>query len=118
MSLKTAMKIYQYAERAKSELIISSKLALSLSGFEGEEKEGGKRMLKLLMDAVGADLQLAHSVTGEDGFQIAADMLDQATGMVERMELDAASHMIGNAVSEVTTIAAGAWNILESHEIL
>lgn len=118
MNLQTAMKAFQYAERAKSELMISSQLAIALTGFSDREQAGGKRMLLLLMEAVRSDLQMAHTASGESGFQRASEMLSQAIGMTESMDLGAASQRIGSAVAEVTTIAATAWEILESHEFL
>jgi len=118
MNLQTAMKTFQYAERAKSELMISSQLVIALTGFSDQEQAGGKRMLLLLMEAVRSDLQMARNASEESGFQRAAEMLGQAIGMTESMELGAASQKIGGAVAEVTTIAAHAWEILETHEVL
>ena len=41
MDLPTAVKSYQFGERAKSELIMASQLCLALTGFQtGREPEG------------------------------------------------------------------------------
>ncbi|MDD1660616.1 MAG: hypothetical protein LUQ62_05365, partial [Methanomicrobiales archaeon] len=57
MDKKTAVKSYQFSERAKSELILVSQLLMVLSELKGEQQAGGKRIVLALMDGVLAKLR-------------------------------------------------------------
>jgi len=118
MDLKTAVKAYQFAERAKSELIIISRLTIALTGFTGSESAGGKRMLLLLMESVRSELEFAANATGENGFRSAINHLNEAIRMTESMETEGASGKIALSVSESTTIAAKAWDVLSGQDLL
>jgi len=95
MDLPTAVKSYQFGERAKSELIIASQLCMALSGFSGQERAGGRRMLLMLMESVRSELQFAHNSTNQQ-----------------------ASEKIAAAISASTTSAQQAWQVLAEHGLL
>ena len=65
MDLPTAVKSYQFGERAKSELIMVSQLCLALTGFSEQERAGGRRMLLMMMESVRSELQFAAKSTGQ-----------------------------------------------------
>ena len=65
MDIPTAVKCYQFGERAKSELIMASHLCLALPGFPGEERAGGRRMLIMVLESVRSELQFAANSTGQ-----------------------------------------------------
>ncbi|RXE56016.1 hypothetical protein ABH15_07390 [Methanoculleus taiwanensis] len=118
MDPKTAVKSYQFAERAKSELIVGSQLTLALMDFKGSEKPGGKRMLVMVLESIRSELEFAYGSTGQMDFKRAIDHISQAIGMVESMDLGAASNTISQAVSAVTTSAQEAWQVLKEHELI
>lgn len=118
MDLKTAVTSYQFAERAKSELIVGSQLTLALMDFKGSEKPGGKRMLIMVLESIRSELEFAYGSTSRTEFQRAIDHLGQAISMVESMDLGAASNTISQAVSAVTTSAQEAWQVLKEHELI
>jgi len=51
MDLKTAILSYQFADRAKSELIVCSQLVAAVGSFPEKERAGGRRMLIMIMEA-------------------------------------------------------------------
>jgi hypothetical protein len=108
MDPATAVKSYQFGERAKSELIISSQLCLALAGFSDSERAGGKRMLLLLLESVRNELQFAVKSTGQSEFKRAIDFLSEAISLV-------ASAKIAMAISASTTPAQEAWQVLEKN---
>ncbi len=118
MDLKTAVKSYQFGERAKSELIISSQLCLALTGFAEGEKAGGKRMLNLLLESVRSELQFAASSTGQGDFSKAISSLNDAISLLESNQPEQASQKIAAAISASTTPAQNAWQILSEHGLL
>ncbi len=118
MDLPTAVTSYQFGERAKSELIVTSQLCQALGGFSEQERAGGKRMLLLLMESVRAELQFAIRSTGQREFGRATDALNEAISLVESNQPDQATQKIARAISESTTSAQGAWQVLSEHGLL
>jgi len=118
MDLKTAVRTYQFAERAKSELIVGSQLTTALIQFPLAEKPGGKRMLVMVLQSIRSELDFAYGDTGLSEFKKAIDHLNEAISLTESMDLGAASERIGRAVSAATTAAQMAWETLNEHELL
>ncbi|PKL65581.1 MAG: hypothetical protein CVV32_03745 [Methanomicrobiales archaeon HGW-Methanomicrobiales-3] len=118
MDLKTAVKSYQFGERAKSELIVSSQLCLALTGFAEGEKAGGKRMLLLLLESVRSELQFAQNSTGQNEFGNAVTSLNDAISLLEGNQPEQASQKIAAAISASTTPAQNAWQVLSEHGFL
>ncbi|HOI14215.1 MAG TPA: hypothetical protein PLG75_10165, partial [Methanoculleus sp.] len=63
MDLKSAIRTYQFAERAKSELIVGSQLTTALIQFPLQEKPGGKRMLVMVLESIRSELEFAYGST-------------------------------------------------------
>ncbi|MCT8337972.1 hypothetical protein FKB36_10880 [Methanoculleus sp. Afa-1] len=118
MDLKSAIRTYQFAERAKSELIVGSHLTTALIQFPLTEKPGGKRMLVMVLESIRSELDFAYGDTGLSEFKKAIDHLNEAISLTESMDLGAASERIGRAVSAATTAAQAAWETLKEHELL
>ena len=118
MDLPTAVKSYQFGERAKSELITASQLCLALTGFSESERAGGKRMLLLLLESVRAELQFALHSTGQNEFQKAITSLNDAISLLESSQPEQAIQKIASAISASTTPAQEAWQVLSEHGLL
>ena len=118
MDTKNAITTFQYAERAKSLLIICSQLLMALPGFPEGERSGGKRMLLLLMESVRAELGFAAGATEKRDFQKAIDELNIAIGLVESGQFGPASPKISDAISAATTAAQESWQVLADHGLL
>jgi hypothetical protein len=118
MDTKTAVKTYQYAERAKSMLITCSQLLMALPSFPEPERAGGKRMLLLLMESVRSELGFAVRATDQRDFQRAIDHLNQAISLIESGQYGPASPKISDAISAATTSAQESWQILTDHGLL
>jgi len=118
MDLATAVKSYQFGERAKSELIISSQLCIALTGFSENERAGGRRMLLMLMESVRSELQFAAKSTGESEFTKAVNALNEAISLVESNQPEQASEKIAFAISASTTSAQEAWQVLAKNGLL
>jgi len=118
MDPKTAVLQYQYGEKAKSELILASKLIGALTGFSDVEKAGGKKMLLLMLEDIRAEIEFAHKSTGNASFQKAIDTLGTVIAMVEGANYHEAIPKVAEAVSAGTTAAQEAWEALEGHGLL
>jgi len=118
MDLSTAVKSYQFGERAKSEMIMLSQLSLALESFSASDKPGGKRMLIMTMETARSELQFALRSTGQSEFQKATNFLNEAISLIESNQPQLASEKIALAISAVTTSAQEAWQVLTKHELL
>lgn len=118
MDLPTALKSYQFGERAKSELIILSQLCLALTGFSEQERPGGRRMLLMMMESTRGEIQFAAHSTGRNEFQKAINALNEAISLTESNQPEQASQKIAAAISASTTAAQEAWQVLSEHGLL
>jgi hypothetical protein len=118
MDLPTALKSYQYGERAKSELIMISQFCLAVNGFPEQERAGGRRMLLMMMEATRGELQFAAQSTSQAEFQRAINALNEAISLVEGNQPEQASLRIAAAISASTTPAQEAWQVLSEHGLL
>jgi hypothetical protein len=118
MDLKTAVKSYQFAERAKSELIICSQLAMALPGFSDHERPGAKRMLLMVLESVRTELEFAFRDTEKAEFRKAIALLSEGISLLESDQYDATSLKLSESISAATTAAQGAWQVLSAHGLL
>ncbi len=118
MDLPTAVKSYQFGERAKSELIVVSQLCQALTGFADTQKSGGRKMLLLLMEQVRSEVAFAAKSTGEREFERAINSLNEAISLVESDQPEQAVEKISAAISASTTPAQVAWQVLSDHGLL
>jgi len=118
MDLPTAVKSYQFGERAKSELIMISQLCLALTGFSEQERAGGRRMLLMMMESARGELQFAVQSTGQAEFQKAINALNEAISLTESNQPEQASQKVAAAISASTTPAQEAWQVLSEHGLL
>jgi hypothetical protein len=118
MDLPTAVKSYQFGERAKSELIVVSQLCQALSGFADTQKSGGRKMLLLLMEQVRSEVAFAVQSTGDRQFERAINSLNEAISLVESDQPEQAVMKLSAAISASTTPAQEAWQVLSDHGLL
>ena len=118
MDKRRAVSVYQYGEKAKSELMITSQLITVLSGLKDAERTGGKKIVLQCLESVRMELTFALRSTEDNEFQRSTDNLNQAISLVESNEFDQAVTRIGAAISHATTAAMGAWQELEKHELI
>jgi hypothetical protein len=118
MDLPTAVKSYQYGERAKSELIMISQFCLALAGFSEQERAGGRRMLLMMMESARSELQFAVQSTGKAEFQKAVNSLNEAISLLESNQPEQAVQKVAAAISAATTPAQEAWQVLSEHGLL
>jgi hypothetical protein len=118
MDPSTAIKNYQFGERAKSELIVMSQLSFALDGFSEQDRAGGRKMLLMMMESVRSELMFAQKSTGHREFTRAVNALNEAISLTESGQHEQASQKIAAAISASTTPAQEAWQVLSEHGLL
>jgi hypothetical protein len=109
---------YQFAERIKSALILSSKMLLVLEGMQGEEFKGAKRVILTFFAALSNEIVLASNATGMEGFKLAEEKLKLVTRMIEEGNLQEAHATLGSTVTNVTTVCASTMQALMEKGLL
>ena len=118
MDLRTAVKSYQFAERAKSELIVCSQLTIALAGFPDTERPGARRMLIMVLESVRSELEFAFRGTERMEFRKAIGLMSEAISLTESDSYGAASLKLSEAISAATTAAQGAWQVLSENGLI
>jgi len=118
MDTKTALKSFQFADRAKSELIVCSQLVTALSSFPENERAGGRRMLIMVLEAVRAELEMALRATEQSGFRRSVDRLSESISLTESDNYGAAALKISEAITGSTTVAQESWQVLHEHGLI
>ena len=109
---------YQFAERIKSALILSSKMLLVLEGMQGDEFEGAKRITLTFFDALSSEIVLAANATGMEEFRLAEEKLKLVRRMVEAGNFQEAHGTLGSTVASVTTACASTMQALTDKGLL
>jgi hypothetical protein len=94
---------YQFAERIKSALLISSKMLLVLETLEGIEFEGAKKVMFAFFDAFSTETAFALNATGMQEFERVAEKVKLVKRMIEKGDFQEAHANLGSTVSHATT---------------
>jgi hypothetical protein len=118
MEPKDALLHYQFGERAKSELIVTSQLLMTLTDYKDAELVGARRMLLSLMDLVRNEIEFGYRATNAPEFVKSVDAVNEAISLIESDAQGPASVKLGEAISQATTVAQNAWDVLEGRGFL
>jgi hypothetical protein len=116
--MKNEIVSYQFAERIKSALIISSKMLLVLEGLREDEFEGAKKVTLAFFDALSTETALAVNATGLQDFRVAEEKIKLVKRMIEGGNLREAHATLGSTVTNATTACASAMKALTEKGLL
>jgi len=102
------MNLLKHSERVKSELIVGSKLLVSLRDFKEREFDGALKMLENYFNALESEIGIAYNSTKDPRFM---EILNLISGM-DFIDYDASMDRIARAVSITTTLANEAYQSL------
>lgn len=96
---------YQFAERIKSALIISSKMLAVIETLKDSELEleGAKRIMFAFFDGLFTETGIALNATGMQEFMQVEEKVMEVKRKTEEGDYDAAYANLGRAVSHATT---------------
>ncbi len=117
MDLRHAIRIYQFAERLKSELIIANNLIQETSTLE-QEISGGKRILTSYVNAVLMEANLAVNTTQSPFFGTIAEKLGLALSEIDMSNFSEATKATTEALTLSTSAAGEAAQILLENNVL
>lgn len=117
MDLRHAIRIYQFAERLKSELIIANNLIQETSTLT-QEISGGKRILISYLNAVLMEANLAVNTAQSPFFQSIAEQLGLALNEIDMSNFSEATRATTEALTLSTSAAGEAAQVLMDNNVL
>lgn len=117
MDMRHAIRIYQFAERLKSELIIANNLIQETSAM-GENMGGGRTILTSYLNAVLLEANLAVNTAQSPAFESIAEKVGEAVGQIDRSNYAEASRIATEALTLSTGAASEAAQILIEKNML
>lgn len=94
---------YQFAERIKSALIISSKMLAVIETLKDSELEGAKKTMFAFFDGLFTETGIALNATGMQEFVQVEEKVTEVKRRMEEGDYDEAYANLGRAVSHATT---------------
>jgi hypothetical protein len=117
MDLRHAIRIYQFAERLKSELIIANNLIQETSSLT-QEISGGKKILASYLNAVLLEANLAVNTAQSPFFETIAEKLGVAVSEIDMSNFSEAEKATTDALTMSTSAAGEAAQVLMSNDVL
>jgi len=110
--VRKALVLFQHSERIKTFLIVASKMVDGLRGLEGAELSGARGMFKRFLDALMAEVRMAHNITKRAEFGDVNAVLSEVSNLTGSGLVDEAVRKIAEAISMVTTCGSEALEVL------
>ncbi len=104
VELRTALTVFNYAERLKADLIIAWSLMEVLRGIrEGAELAGAEKILIAYFNALISEVNVAANASRVEEFRRIATSLERVVDCVRRRDPTTAQRLISEAISMATT---------------
>jgi aromatic ring hydroxylase len=103
--IKKLIVVFHYAEKIKTNLILTVSLLEVLSDMEDFEVVGAEKILNVYLNALIGEVNIAASASGVHDFQIVKDKLMEVIEQIKGRNYANALKIISEAVSMTTTNA-------------
>lgn len=112
--MKENLKLYQYSEKLKSELIIGMKLVRALEGLKDKEFEGGLKIVSEFFSALNVEVGIAYNSTNDERFKQVYEIISD----VDFVDVDSAMEVLGRAMTLIANCAVDAYEGLQKEGLL
>ena len=100
---KKAIVVFHYAEKIKSDLILTFGLLDVLDGMRDEEIPGAEKLLVAYFNALIREVNIAANASGVQGFQDVSAKLDDAVEQIKQHNYANVLKLVSEAISITTT---------------
>ena len=100
---KKAIVVFHYAEKIKSDLILTFSLLDVLDGMRDEEISGAEKLLVAYFNALIREVNIAANASGVQGFQDVSAKLDDAVEQIKQHNYANVLKLVSDAISVTTT---------------
>ncbi len=109
-----ALKLYQYSEKLKSELIIGMKLVRALENLKDKEFDGGLKVVSEFFSALSVEVGIAYNSTRDGRFKEVYDIVSN----VDFVDVDSAIETLGKAMTLIANCAVDAYEELRREGLI
>lgn len=100
---KKALVSFHYAEKIKSDLILTASLLEALKEMNDEEIVGAEKLLINYFSALINEVNIARNASGVEGFQEVGSKIEEVVEQIRQHNYADAVKMVSEAVSLTTT---------------
>lgn len=116
--IKKALIVFHYAEKIKSDLIITVNLLEFLSNMQNEEIVGAEKLLTVYLRALIQEVNIARNVSSTQAFQDVSAKLEEAITETEQHNYVSATRLVSEAISMTTTSGDHAAETLKEKNLI
>jgi len=109
---------FVYAEKLKSDLILTASLLEVLKDMTDEEIAGAEKLLIAYLNALNREANIARNVSGVRSFQEASLNIDKVVEQVKQHNYADATKLVSKAISLVTTSGHQAVHTLKEKDLI
>ena len=118
MKINQAIISYSQSEKVKSGIIWVSQCLDRLQGFRGDEKRGSEITIRLLLNMIGHEINLAMNITNDKSWEEVKPHLERALVMFDSGIGPEAGLHLSKALSQVTNIGQRSMEYLRTEGLL
>jgi hypothetical protein len=116
--IKKAIVVFHYAEKIKSNLILTFSLLDVLDGMRDEEISGAEKLLVAYFNALIREVNIAANASGVPGFQDVNAKLDEAVEQTKQHNYANVMKLVSEAISITTTNGNKAAETLKEKDLI
>jgi hypothetical protein len=116
--IKKAIVVFYYAEKTKSNLILTFSLLDVLDGMRDEEISGAEKLLVAYFNALIQEINVAVNVSGVQGFKDVSAKLDEAVEQTRQHDYANVMKLVSEAISITTTNGNKAAETLKEKDLI
>jgi len=116
--IKKAIVVFHYAEKIKSNLILTFSLLDVLDGMRDEEISGAEKLLVAYFNALIREVAIAANASEVQGFQDVSAKLDEAVEQTRQHNYANAMKLVSEAISITTTNGNKAAETLKEKDLI
>ena len=116
--IKKAIVVFHYAEKIKSNLILTFSLLDVLDGMRDEEISGAEKLLVAYFNALIREVNIAANVSGVHGFEDVSAKLGEAVERAKQHDYANVMKLVSEAISITTTNGNKAAETLKEKDLI
>lgn len=116
--IKKVIAVFHYAEKIKTNLILTGSLLEALSGMEETEVAGAEKILNAYLNALAGEVNIASTASGVQDFQNINAKIREIIEQIKMHNYANALKIVSEAISVTTTHASQAAETLTEKNLI
>lgn len=118
MNVQEAVMAFSQGDKIKAGIIWANQTLAMFTDLSPREVNGAERIVKLLVNMIASEIQLAGRLTGDASWDEVEKHMDMALVMVNSKMIQESGFHLTQALTHVTSIAQRAMSVLKDEGIL